>query len=312
MQMTALSSPAPIALFTFKRPEHTRRTLQALARNPEFTTSELHVFCDGSRRPDEDAAVEATRAVVRQWPHPRKHVHEAPANRGLAASIVAGVSSLCAEHGRVIVVEDDLVVAPVFLDFLNRALNAYADDSRVMQVSGYMFPVDLAAGAEDVTLLPFITSWGWATWQRAWSLYDPAMSGYDRLASNRALRAAFDLENAFPYFEMLNKQRTGEIDSWAIRWYLSVFNQGGLVLYPRHSLVNNEGFDGSGTHGATTGPHQAVLHLTSQLKLGERLRNVDPVVMERVRCHLRESRGIVRRTYDWYCRAFIHGALAPR
>lgn len=246
--MTVPSKLAPIALFTFKRPEHTRRTLDALARNPEFAQSELHIFCDGSRRPDEDAAVQATREVARQFGHPRKTVHEAPANRGLAASIIDGVTRLCAAHGRVIVVEDDLAVAPVFLDFLNRSLDRYADDERVMQVSGHMFPVDLPAEGGDAVFLPFTTSWGWATWQRAWSHFDPAMQGFDRVAGDAVMRCRFDLDGAYPYFSMLKKQKAGQLDSWAIRWYLSVFLRNGLVLYPRRSLVNNEGFDGSGTN----------------------------------------------------------------
>lgn len=237
---------APIALFTFKRPEHTRRTLEALARNPEFAQSELHIFCDGSRRANEDAAVEATREVARRFEHPNKTLHEAPANRGLAASIIDGVGKLCAEHGRVIVVEDDLVVAPVFLDFLNRALDRYEADERVMQISGHMFPVELPSDQSDAVFLPFTTSWGWATWQRSWKYFDPAMKSFDEIAGNRSLRKRFNLENSYPYYSMLKKQKSGVIDSWAIRWYLSVFMRDGLALYPRRSLVSNEGFDGSG------------------------------------------------------------------
>jgi hypothetical protein len=249
----ASTSLAPIALFTFKRPAHTQRTLEALARNPEFSQSELHIFCDGSRRPDEDAAVEATRQIARNFVHPNKTVHEAPANRGLAASITDGVSRLCAQHGRVIVVEDDLVVAPVFLDFLNRGLQRYESDERVMQISGHMFPVELPAKDGDAVFLPFTTSWGWATWDRAWKHFDPTMKSFDHVASSRAERKRFDLGNAYPYYSMLKKQKARLIDSWAIRWYLSVFMLGGLTLYPRRSLVSNEGFDGSGTHCGVDG-----------------------------------------------------------
>ncbi|WP_457390629.1 glycosyltransferase family 2 protein [Roseateles sp. P5_E1] len=244
---------APIALFTFKRPVHTQRTLEALARNPEFLRSELHIFCDGSRRPDEDAAVEATRDVARKFPHPNKTVHDAPSNRGLAASIISGVGRLCAEHGRVIVVEDDLVVAPVFLDFLNRGLERYENDDRVMQISGHMFPVDLSSNESDAVFLPFTTSWGWATWQRAWKHFDPSMKSFSTVEGSRATRKRFNLGDAYPYYSMLKKQKAGMIDSWAIRWYLSVFVRDGLALYPRRSLVSNEGFDGSGMNCGVVG-----------------------------------------------------------
>lgn len=239
---------APIALFTFKRPIHTQRTLEALSRNPEFERSALHVFCDGARHAGEDAAVQATRAIVREWPHPNKTLHEAAVNRGLAASIIEGVGQLCATHGRVIVVEDDLVVAPAFLDFLNRALDRYANEPQVMQISGHMFPLDVPARHADAVFLPFTTSWGWATWQRAWTNFRSDMAGFESIAGDRAMRRRFNVDNSYPYFAMLKNQRAGKIDSWAINWHLSVFMKNGLSLYPRRSLVSNEGFDGSGTH----------------------------------------------------------------
>ncbi len=118
-----------------------------------------------------------------------------------------------------------------------------------MQVSGYMFPVDLDADT-DAVFLPFTTSWGWATWSRAWRRFDPQMSAFERLSADPALRRTFNLEGAYDYFDLLRRQKRGQVDSWAIRWYLSVFMQGGLTLYPVRSLVQNIGFDGSGTHGA--------------------------------------------------------------
>ena len=296
---------APVALFAFKRPEHTRRTLEALAANPEFSDSPLHVFCDGSRGAGDAVAVSATREVVRNWPHPHKSLHEAPANRGLAASIIDGVSRLCASHGRVIVVEDDLVVAPVFLDFLNRALDRYAQEPRVMQVSGHMFNVDLPPDGSDAVFMPFTTSWGWATWQRAWSKFDAEMHAFGRLQADRALRRRFDLGHAYPYFEMLKKQKAGQIDSWAIRWYLSVFMADGLVLYPRRSLVNNEGFDGSGTNcDALTGTNDREV-LTAAART-EKL--PDPVAdlraFELVSDLLREENTVAQRAKRYLQRRF--------
>ena len=128
VQRAAFSGlPAPIALFAYKRPDHTRRALDALASNPMFLRSELHVVCDAARSPHDAEAVERTRAVVRTCAHPRKTIIEATENQGLARSIVGGVSSLCDRFGRVIVVEDDLLVAPSFLDFMNRALERYEE-----------------------------------------------------------------------------------------------------------------------------------------------------------------------------------------
>lgn len=238
---------APIALFTFKRPEHTRQTLESLATNPEFLDSPLFIYCDGARNDGEAGPVEATRKLVRDWSHPNKTIIERDRNWGLANSVIAGVTELCERFGQIIVVEDDLVVSPVFLNYLNGALEHFADDSMVMQVSAHMFPVELDCPT-DAVMLPFTTSWGWATWARAWKHFDPNLVGFDKLKGNSALRHKFNLNGSYPYFRMLKRQANGQIDSWAIRWYLNVFFKEGLTLYPRHSLVRNDGYGESATH----------------------------------------------------------------
>jgi hypothetical protein len=240
---------APIALFVFKRPEHTRRTLESLTSNLEFNRSPLFIYCDGARHEGEAAQVEETRKLVRDWPHPNKTVIERERNWGLANSVIEGVTQLCERFGRVIVVEDDLVVSPVFLNYLNAALVRYADEAKVMQISAHMFPVKIQAQT-DAVMLPFTTSWGWATWDRAWKHFDSSMAGYEKLKADRALRRRFNLDGSYPYFRMLKRQAKGQIDSWAIRWYTSTFFIGGLTLYPTHSLVRNEGYGPSATHAS--------------------------------------------------------------
>jgi len=288
---------APIALFVFKRPQHTRRVLESLARNPEFARSPLHIFADGARRPDDAPIVEETRRLVADWPHPDKTIHLAPANRGLAASIIEGVGMLCASMGRVIVVEDDLRLAPGFLAYMNQALTVYQDEPSVMQVSGHMYPVRPSLQGSTV-LMPLATSWGWATWQRAWQRFDPDMTQFDRLRADKALRRKFDLDNAYPYFQMLVRQRRGKLDSWAIRWYLSVFMADGLALFPAHSLVSNEGFDGSGTHcgvddrmgGVATESPVEVIRISPP--------KTDAAAWRAVGDLLRSQRGVARRVHD--------------
>jgi len=239
---------APIALFVYNRPEHTRRVVASLRKNPLAAQSELHVFCDGPRDRAAGDSVEAVRQLVRGIEgFAGVTVHEQSSNRGLAQSVIHGVSRLCEQYGRVIVVEDDLLLAPHFLAYMNTALDRYRDDARVMQISGHMFPVDVNV-ADDAFFLPFTTSWGWGTWASAWNLFDPAAGGYAGLKDDRSRRRAFNMDGGYDYFSMLEDQLAGRVDSWAIRWYLSVFMNEGIVLYPKKSMVENIGFDGSGTH----------------------------------------------------------------
>ena len=238
---------APIALFVFKRPEHTKRALESLGQNAEFLESPLFIYCDGARHEGEVTQVEATRKLVRDWSHPNKTLIERDRNWGLANSVIEGVTQLCERFGRVIIVEDDLVVSPIFLNYLNAALEYYEYEPKVMQISAHMFPVFIQS-EYDAVMLPVTTSWGWATWDRAWKYFDPDISGYQVLLSDKELRRKFDLNSTYPYFNMLKQQAQGSIDSWAIRWYLSVFMREGLVTHPNNSLVLHAGYDNTATH----------------------------------------------------------------
>jgi hypothetical protein len=244
---------APIAIFVYKRPDHTRRTIEALVRCPEFAESPLYVFCDGAKKPEDQAAIDETRAVVRLIVGERATMIEAAQNQGLANSIITGVSKLLDEFDRVIVLEDDLIVSTGFLQYMNTALVAYQDEPSVMQVSGYMFPVPEFVNRTEAMFLPFTVSWGWATWKRAWANFDPLAMGWEVLQTDREMRSRFDLDDSYEYFNMMKRQIAGEVDSWAIRWYWSVFRNKGFTLFPPISHVNNIGFDGSGSHGWLTG-----------------------------------------------------------
>ena len=244
-------SNSPIALFVYNRPHHTRHTVEALQRNEKSKDSDLFIFSDAARSAHSIPQVSAVRdyiATVTGFKSVR--IIEREKNLGLANSVINGVTQLCRDYGKVIVLEDDLVVAPEFLEYMNLALEKYKDESKVMQISGYLFPVQLDI-KDDALFLPLTTSWGWATWARAWNLFDPDAKGYKQLKADKALRNRFNLDGAYDYFSMLEAQLAGKIDSWAIRWYLSAFILKALTLYPRVSLLTNNGFDGSGTHCST-------------------------------------------------------------
>lgn len=246
--VTCLAQPlAPIAVFAYKRPEHLQRALEALHRDPLFGRSPVHIYCDGARSEAETERVRQTRDIARRFATQHTRLVFREQNLGLRKSIVSGVSELTEDQGRVIVVEDDLVVGDQFLSFMNAALDRYADNDQIEQVSGHQFPVSVPAGGTPL-FLPFTTTWGWATWKRAWRHFGASAEGYDELCNDRALRRRFDLDGSYPYFRMLQKQQAGEIDSWGILWYLTMFRRQRLAVFPRQSLVRNEGFDGTGTH----------------------------------------------------------------
>ena len=261
---------APVVLFVYNRPDHTRRTLAALAANPQAIDSDLIVYADGPKKPEHAATVQQARAVARAATGFRSvTMIERDRNLGLANSIMGGVSEVLAAHDRVIVVEDDLLVAPEFLDFLNAGLQRYANDPSVMQISAYSYPAH-DRSAPEAFFLPMISCWGWATWATAWSRFDASMSRLAALDSDAEMRYRFNIDGAYDYYGMACQQRMGKIDSWGVRWQLSLFANDGLVIYPRESLVTNSGVDASGTHGAG--------HAAFQRKLQNKRLNLDELV----------------------------------
>lgn len=247
--MNAAITHAPIAIFIYKRPEHLRRMLETLVACEGFDQSQVFVFGDGPKAPEQAPAVEEARAVARAILGDRAEYRFQDSNRGLAKSVIAGVSELTERFGRVIVIEDDLVLAPQFLSFINGALDYYQDDEQVMQVSGFMFDVPELRERREAVVLPLTTSWGWGTWHRAWKKFDATASSWPAIRANAAERRRFDLDGCYDYAEMMERQLLGMIDAWDICWYLSVFSRKGLVIYPPSSLVANTGMDGSGSHG---------------------------------------------------------------
>jgi hypothetical protein len=284
---------APIALFAYNRPEHLARAVDALRRDPLASSSDLHVFCDGPKTEAAADAVRQVRAFARSISGFKSlTVVERDRNIGLANSIIDGVTALCTRFGRVVVIEDDLIVAPSFLRFMNDGLTRYREADQVMQIAGYMFAVGTAF-RDRAVFLPFPNSWGWATWQRAWRHFDPLMTKYAALRRSPRLRRQFDLDGSYDYLEMLEQQRRGSIDSWAIRWHLSCFMRQGLTLYPGTTLVQNIGFDGSGTHGASGEMRAASVEPlpdADHVCLPPSQIAVDPIAYARVKRVLRSTR----------------------
>jgi hypothetical protein len=280
---------APIVLFVYNRAGHTKRTLSALARDSGAAESDLFVYSDGPKRVEDAKAVEEVRGLVRSARgFGSVTLIERPRNFGLSRSITSGVSEICERFGHAIVLEDDLVVAPGFLQFMNGALTKYRDEPRVMQISAYMYPLP---NRDRACFLPTTSCWGWATWADRWAGFDLSGANADKVLADKAQQRHFNLLDSYDYTGMLRRQLGGELDSWGVLWYLYVFIAQGLVLYPPSSLVQNEGFDGSGTHCAPGSGFRAdAVHSfdTSDIKWPDSV-EVDEAALKDLAAFLRKS-----------------------
>lgn len=236
---------APIALFTYNRADHTRKAVESLLQNAEAKDSDLFIFSDG---PKNEKAVRGV-ADNREYIHTvtgfkTVTIVEREKNWGLANSLIAGITDVINKYGRVIVVEDDLILSPYFLKFMNDGLEKYKDDDRVGTITGFVPPIE--EKLPETFFLTYFQCWGWATWKRAWDLLEtdarPLLKGL------RFKRKKFDVGGGVCNYGNLYCQKVGLVDSWYLRYYASLFLKGKLSLYPGRSVATNEGLDGSGTH----------------------------------------------------------------
>jgi hypothetical protein len=236
---------APLVLFVYNRPDHTRQTLNALKNNLLADQTRLYIYADGPKEnltlKQQDAINEVQRVIKEEQWCKEVIIKESKTNKGLAKSIIEGVTEIINQYGKVIVLEDDLVTSPFFLQFMNEGLDLYQNTSNVYSINGFMFPVNYHKLSS--VLLPFSSTWGWATWKEKWEAFDNEMKQKQHIIQNIHLSNRFNVAD-YSFVKMLDQVA----NSWGIRWYYSIFIKNGLGVFPTKSLVKNIGFDGSGTN----------------------------------------------------------------
>lgn len=242
---------APIALFVYNRLWHAEQTVNSLRNNTLAQDSELIVFSDGPKNEESRPQVQEVREYLKGISGFKAvKIVERQENWGLAKSIITGVSEATDKHGKIIVVEDDLVTSPYFLQFMNEGLDYYQDDERVISIHGYTVPVE--GTLPETFFLRGADCWGWATWKRGWDLFEADGKKLLDELQKKGLTRKFDINNSYCFTQMLKDQIAGRNNSWAIRWHASAFLEGKFTLYPGISLVHNIGNDQSGTHCGNT------------------------------------------------------------
>lgn len=242
-----MPSLSPIVLFVYNRLDYTQQTLQALLQDPLAKQSELFIYSDAPKNEDSKKSVQEVRSYIHSIAGFSKiTIIERDKNFGLATSIIDGVSEVIKQYKKAIILEDDLVVSSNFLTYMNEALQLYENDKNVACISAFNFPLKFNPPLkEDTFFLKGADCWAWATWERAWKLFEQDGTKLLKQIKDHHLQKEFDFDNSYPYTKMLQNQIDGKNNSWAVRWYASAFLQNMLCLYPKHSLVENIGIDGT-------------------------------------------------------------------
>jgi len=248
-----MRSLAPIVFFAYNRPDHTRQVLESLSRNKYADESSLWIYVDGPKPGASEetlAANEAVKKAVREKKWCKEiTIIEAEVNKGLVKSTIDGVTKMVNEFGKVIVMEDDNLVSPGFLTYMNDALDFYENNSRVMHISAFARPDLAAADVKESTYFFYhTTTWGWGTWKRAWDKFTPDAAAVREAVKRNGNINKLNMDGTFEFFWGLHAIIKSNMNSWNTIWHSVVFLNDGLILYPKKSLVSNIGHDGSGTN----------------------------------------------------------------
>lgn len=281
---------APVVLFTYNRPNHTLETLNALKENNLISETDLYIYCDApkiSATTEDVKNNEQVKKIISEidW---AKQVHYVirETNFGLANNIIDGVTNIINTHGTVIVLEDDIITSKYFLKFMNDALNLYEKENKVLSIGAYNYFTN-KNDSNETLFIRTPDTWGWATWKDRWALYEPDGSLLMKQLKENKLLNRFNLDGAFCFERMLDKQIKGLNSSWAIRWQALATLKDTLTLYPKYSLTKNIGFDDAGTHTTTISDSIYKNNIFTE----------EAVKVEKIKIELKED------NYQLYCEA---------
>lgn len=236
-----MDSLSPIILFTYKRLDTLEQTVRALANNSLANKSVLIIYSDGAKSSEDHIIVESVRSYLKTITGFKSvRIHESNTNKGLANSIINGVSEVLAEYHKAIVLEDDLITSTNFLEYMNQALNSYQDNPRILSISGYS-PIIKGLDKDEVYYTQRASSWGWACWEDRWNKIDWQATSYEQFVNDSEAKSRFNKMGSDMCL-MMKRQMQGTINSWAIRFCFHQFQNDLFSVHPSLSKVQNIGF----------------------------------------------------------------------
>ncbi|PWJ60623.1 glycosyl transferase family 2 [Dyadobacter jejuensis] len=244
---------APIILFCYNRPWHLQQTITSLLQCDWAAESSLTIYSDGPKTAADRHLVTQVRDYLKEVKgFGSIHIIASEQNKGLAYSVIQGVSEGLLAHGKIIVLEDDMICAKDFLVFMNQALETFKTRAEVFSVTGYAPPVAIPDGYPfDLYMAPRASSWGWGTWNDRWQKADWQVKDFEDSKLRKELKRKM-VQGGDDLWPMLVKQQKGLIDSWAVRWTWTQAKHHAYGVYPVRSKIKNIGTDGSGTNFKTT------------------------------------------------------------
>jgi hypothetical protein len=249
---------SPIAFFAYNRPVHTKKTLKYLKENKLAKKSLIYIFLDAPKdKKSKNKVIEVRKVINNANGFKKKIIILRKKNFGLANNFIKGIDYVVKKHGKIIVLEDDNLTSPFFLNYMNEALNLYSKNSKVASISAYSYPID--SKKKNYYFLRLADSWGWATWKRSWNLYEKNGNKLMKEIEKKNQSKEFNFENSYDFMRILRNYCLKLNNSWSIRWYASMYLKNKLTLFPPKSFIENIGMDSSGVHADNTKDYRSKL-----------------------------------------------------
>lgn len=254
-------SNSPIVLFTYKRLDVTRLVVNSLLSNPEAIDSHIIIYSDGPKNQSDEVEVNLVRNYLSLLSGFKTIDFVFRTNNyGLSRSFITGITETLECFESAIFMEDDNLVSPGFLKFMNATLQLYKYDERVCCISGYSYPLwphqntpYFVRGAE---------TWSMATWRRSWQYFCSDGNLLMSKIIDKNLFSKFS-RDGFGFFSMLQAQIDGKNDSWGVRWWSSAFVNDLYCLYPHLPLCVSIGYGVDSVH--CTGGYSPIFRSPSEL-----------------------------------------------
>lgn len=244
----------PVIIILYNRPLHTKKLLDSITKNKNYKNFKFYIFCDGPKKKEDISKINKIKILTNNFKKKCNVEHFfRTKNIGLIQNMTKSINLVLKKNNKAIILEDDLILNKYFFDFMDNALLKYKYNRKVFQISGYSYPVK---SSDDFHyFLPLTSCWGWGITSKNWNNFFKFLNNkkliinnYLKIKKSKSLIDRFNFNKSYDYFSMLENSLNRKINSWGIIFYLYLFVNNKITLFPHRSLVKNRGFDGSGSH----------------------------------------------------------------
>ncbi len=243
----------PVIITLYNRPSHTNQLFESILNSQKYKKFKFYVFCDGPKSKNDNLKIKEIKKILNLYKNRLKiKCFFRKKNTGLLKNITSSISYILKKYDKAIILEDDLIINKNFFNFMEMALKKYANHNKILQISGYSYPI---AKVKSHHFLSLTSCWGWGITAQNWRDFSKFLKNkkliskhFNLIKNDKILKAKFNYNNSYNYFSLLKKSLSNKVNSWGIIFYLYLFVNQKFTFFPNHSLVKNRGFDGSGNH----------------------------------------------------------------